>query len=256
MIAVAVCGAGGRIGHDVACAIASEAGMGLVLAVERAGHSAVGGKLCGAPVVDDLGRAGRDCHVAVDFTAPPAASALVKIAAERGLAYVCGSTGLSASDLAALREAAARIPVVYAPNMTLGVAIVNRLIRDAARLLPRHDIEIVEMHHRRKKDAPSGTALRFAETLQSVRQGARRINGRSGMTGERPSDEIAIHALRGGDVVGEHHVIFAGPGERVTITHQAESRAAFVAGVLRSVRFVVGREAGFYSIEDVLGISD
>jgi len=256
MIRVTVCGAAGRIGSEVARAVAAADEMAFVLAVERRGHPAVGATLHGAPVVDDLAAGFRESDVIIDFTTPPATGDTVRLAAEQGVAFISGTTGLDDPQQTALRAAAERIPVVYAPNMSMGVSVVTRLIRDAVRLLPAYDIEIVEMHHRRKKDAPSGTALKFAEVLEATRRDLRRIFGRSGATGERASDEIALHSLRGGDVVGEHHVIFAGPGERVVVTHRAESRGAFVAGVLQAVRFVADRAPGFYGMEDVLGIRE
>lgn len=254
MSAVAVCGGGGRIGGDVAAAVAAAAELELVAILERPDHLAVGTSLHGAPVIGGFADLPAQCQVLVDFTAPAASGVIAARAAERGLAVVCGATALDEEQQAALRAAAAQAPVVYAPNMSMGVAVVNRLIRDAARLLPAYDLEIVEMHHRRKRDAPSGTALRFAETLASVRGKLQRVYGRSGETGVRPNDEIALHALRGGDVVGEHHVILAGSGERVVLTHRAESRGAFVAGVLQAIRFVGRAGPGFYAMEDVLGI--
>jgi 4-hydroxy-tetrahydrodipicolinate reductase len=254
MSTVAVCGGGGRVGGDVAAAVAAADELVLVAIVERAAHPAVGSRLHGAPVVGSLAELPNGSRVLVDFTAPAAAGEIARCAADSGQALVCGSTALDDEQRSALHSAAQRVPVVYAPNMSMGVAVVNRLIRDAARLLSGYDLEILEMHHRRKRDAPSGTALRFAETLEEVRPGLRRVHGRSGATGERPAGEIGLHALRGGDVVGEHHVILAGTGERVVVTHRAESRAAFVAGTLRAIRFVGEVGAGLYSMEHVLGI--
>ncbi|MBD3237603.1 MAG: 4-hydroxy-tetrahydrodipicolinate reductase [Candidatus Eisenbacteria bacterium] len=254
MIPVAVCGGGGRIGGDVAAAVAASSEFALAAILEREDHPARGSRLYDAPVVGSLHELPAECRVLVDFTAPPATDRIAGGGSERGMAVVSGATALEPQQHEALRLAAERVPVVYAPNMSMGVAVVNRLIREAARRLSAYDIEIVEMHHRRKRDAPSGTALRFAETLAQARGGLRRIHGREGVTGERSHDEVAVHALRGGDVVGEHQVILAGPGERVIISHRAESRGAFVSGVLQAIRFVAGAAAGLYAMEDVLGI--
>ncbi len=251
-VAVVLRGIAGRMGREVVRALAEDADLHLTSGVERGGHPALGTCIAGVPVTADL----RGClgagAVVVDFTVPEATREHARIAAESGAPFVSGTTGLSEEGLAALREAARRIPLLHAPNMSLGVALLSRLLREATRALPDYDVEILEMHHRHKVDAPSGTALRWAELIAAARTGLRCVHGRAGHTGERPRDEIGMHALRGGDVVGEHEVIFAGPGERVILAHRAESRAAFAGGVLAAVHFVATHAPGFYGMEDVL----
>jgi 4-hydroxy-tetrahydrodipicolinate reductase len=253
-IRVALCGAAGSMGRAVAAAIAAEPGMRLAAAIERPDHPALGTVIEGAALGADLTVTPEAFDVVVDFTAPDAAVSHARQAARARVAFVTGVTGLDAAQTAALRAAASAIPIVHAPNLSPGVAVLGRLAREAGRRLPaEYDIEIVEMHHRRKRDAPSGTALQLAAILEGVRAGLRRVHGRSGATGARGSDEIGIHALRGGEVVGEHRVIFAGPGERLELVHRAESRAAFAGGAIAAVRFVRGRAPGLYGMADVLG---
>jgi 4-hydroxy-tetrahydrodipicolinate reductase len=253
-IRVALCGAAGRMGREIAAAIAAEPGMRLAAAVERPDHPALGTSIEGVVLDSDLSGHLGTCDVVVDFTSPDALVAHARAAARARVAVVTGVTGLDAAQQAALRLLANEIAVVHAPNMSLGVAVLDRLVREAGRRLPADfDVEIVEMHHRRKTDAPSGTALQLAAILESVRASLRRVHGRVGSTGVRGRDEIGIHALRGGDVVGEHRVIFAGPGERIELTHHAESRASFVGGVIAAVRFVRDRAPGLWGMDDVLG---
>lgn len=252
-IRVALCGAAGRMGRVVAEALAAEPGMLLTAAIERPGHPALGTVIAGVTLGDALTLTPGVCDVVVDFTTPEATVARARQAADARLALVTGVTGLEAAQVAVLRAAAQAIPLVHAPNLSLGVAVLGRLAEEAAARLPAaYDIEIVEMHHRRKADAPSGTALQLAGILQGVRAGLRRVHGRHGATGGRGADEIGIHAVRGGDVVGEHRVIFAGPGERLELVHRAESRAAFARGAIAAVRFVQSRAPGFYGMADVL----
>ena len=173
-----------------------------------------------------------------------------------GVAAVVGTTGLSDSQLEAAGEAGSEIPLLIAPNMSLGVNLMFRTVEEVARALKDFDPEIVEIHHNRKKDSPSGTAVRLAEALERARPGLERVHGREGMIGARKANEIGIHSLRGGDVVGEHTVIFSGEGERFEITHRAHSRRTFARGAIRAVRFLAGKPAGLYSMSDVLGLSE
>jgi len=194
-----------------------------------------------------------EVDVVIDFTAPAAAQATSALAVERGAGLVIGTTALEASDLQALRRAAQRIPIVHSPNMSIGVNLLFELTRRTAETLAGYDVELVEMHHRSKRDAPSGTALRLLEILDDARGPMHRRHGRQGATSGRPPDEVGVHALRGGDVTGDHLLIFAGEGERVELTHRATSRRAFALGAVMAIRFVVGREPGIYSMRDVLG---
>ena len=196
----------------------------------------------------------------IDFSFHSAVPAFVAKAAEEGLAYVLGTTGLSAEEQQAVDAAAKRIPVVQSGNYSLGVNLLLNLVKTAAKVLgPEYDVEVVEMHHRHKKDAPSGTALMLAKAAAAGRGvdfDAVAVYGRKGIVGERPEGEIAVHALRGGSVVGDHTVMFAGEVERVELTHRAQSREAFAAGALKAAQWAAGRQPGIYTMRDVLGFAD
>ena len=195
----------------------------------------------------------------VDFSHHSAVPAAIARAADENLAYVLGTTGLTAEEQAAVDEAAKKIPVVQSGNYSLGVNLLLELVRQAASALgPDYDVEIVEMHHRHKKDAPSGTALMLAKAVAAGRGRGVEFRddvtfGREGDIGERPEGEIGIHALRGGSVVGDHSVIFAGEVERVELVHRAQSREAFAAGALAAVKWARKQRPGLYSMRDVLG---
>jgi len=236
-------------------------------AVEAAGHPAVGrdaGSVAGigeigVPVTSDPDAlAGAD--VAVDFSLHTAVPANVRAAAKHGKPVVIGTTGLTADEDAAVRDAARTVPVLRAPNMSRGMNLLFALIEQAARVLGReYDAEIVETHHRHKKDAPSGTALRLAESISRGRgqdPAQSLCYGRRGETGERPAGQIGVHALRAGDEVGEHTVLFATEGERVAFSHRAGSREAFAAGALHAARWLVTRRPGLYDMQDVLGLKN
>ena len=195
----------------------------------------------------------------IDFSFHTAAAASVAKAADAGVAYVLGTTGLTAAEQAQVDAASKRIPVVQSGNYSLGVNLLLNLVREAARVLgPEYDVEVTEMHHRHKKDAPSGTALMLAKAAAEGR-GADfakvGVFGREGMVGERPVGEIAVHALRGGSVIGDHTVMFAGDVERVELTHRAQSREAFAAGAIKAAEWACGRAPGLYTMRDVLGFS-
>jgi 4-hydroxy-tetrahydrodipicolinate reductase len=199
-------------------------------------------------------------EVVIDFSGAASTAALAPVLAERGVAWVIGTTGLDDAQRQAVEQAAQRTAVVMAPNMSLGVNLLLQLVEDAARALRGrgYDIEIIERHHRRKKDAPSGTALGLGEAaargmewqLDAVAQ-----HGRSGVTdGDRPVEQIGFHAVRGGDFVGDHTVVFAAEGESVELGHRATSRDTFARGALRAAAWATGREPGLYSMRDVLGL--
>ena len=194
----------------------------------------------------------------IDFSFHSAVPAFVAKAAEEGLAYVLGTTGLSPEEQQAVDAAAQRISVVQSGNYSLGVNLLLNLVQTAAKVLgPEYDVEVVEMHHRHKKDAPSGTALMLAKAAAAGRGvdfDATAVYGRKGIVGERPEGEIAVHALRGGSVVGDHTVMFAGEVERVELTHRAQSREAFAAGALKAAQWAAGRQPGIYTMRDVLGL--
>jgi len=240
--------------------------LALVGAVERPGHPGLGkdaGELAGIgkigiPLAGDLRSVVKDGQVVLDFTAPPAAMTHLAVAADAKVPMVLGTTGLGAADLSRAKELSAVVPCVVSPNMSVGVNLLFKVLAEvAAALGGDYDVEIFETHHRFKKDSPSGTALRMAQVVASAlgrdldKAG---IYGRKGMVGERGKEEIAVHALRAGDVVGEHTVVFGGMGERIEITHRAHSRDTFAHGALRAARWVVGRPPGLYDMQDVLGL--
>lgn len=198
-----------------------------------------------------------DVEGVVDFSYHTAVPGAIRKAAEAGIPYVIGTTGLTADEQKVVDEAATRIPVVQSGNYSLGVNLLMELVRKAATVLgPEYDIEVVEMHHRHKKDAPSGTALMLAKSAaegRGVDFGREAVYGRHGDIGERPVGQIAIHALRGGSVVGDHTVMFAGEVERVEITHRAQDRLAFAAGALKSIVWAKDRKPGLYTMRNVLG---
>jgi 4-hydroxy-tetrahydrodipicolinate reductase len=200
------------------------------------------------------------CEVVVDFSFHSVTPRVAKLCAERGKGLVIGTTGHSEADKATIRDAAKTIPMVWATNFSTGVNTLFWLTRKAAQILgPSFDLEVVEMHHRLKKDAPSGTATTLLEILGEVRNlqlDEALRHGRKGITGERTAGEIGIHALRGGDVVGDHTVIFATGGERVELTHKASSRDTFATGALRAAVWLVGKPPGIYDMQDVLGLRE
>ncbi|HET8733339.1 MAG TPA: 4-hydroxy-tetrahydrodipicolinate reductase [Anaeromyxobacteraceae bacterium] len=269
MVNVIVTGVAGRMGGTILRMMRGADGIRVVGGVERPGWSGPGdageaagmGKI-GAPVSDDLaallGRVKAD--VVVDFTSPEASVHHASVAAGAGVAMVIGSTGLQAAAKARIQQDAARIPVVLSPNMSVGVNVMFALVAQAARTLgDAYDVEIVEMHHGKQKDAPSGTAVRLAEVAAEAlhRDPAKDVvYARHGMVGERTPREIGVMTLRGGDVVGEHTVFFAGQGERVEITHRATSRDQFARGALRAAVWVKGRAPGLYDMHDVLGLRE
>ncbi len=264
MIKVIVTGACGRMGRRISSLVMAEKDMELVGAVERQGHPSLGkdiGELLG------LGKMGlimqgnlnsiiNSGQVIIDFSAPEATLTHLRLAVEHKKAMVMGTTGFSEKEIAEIKDLAQNIPCLMSPNMSLGVNLLFKVAPDVARALgDGYDIEIVEAHHRHNMDAPSGTAKRLAEILAEARgQSLEKVAvyDRQGMTGERPKGAIGIHAVRGGDIVGDHKVIFAGEGETVELIHRAHSRDTFARGAIRAVRFVATATKGLYSMQDVL----
>jgi 4-hydroxy-tetrahydrodipicolinate reductase len=208
----------------------------------------------GVVATPDLGAGLLGAEVVIDFSTASAVPGLLAVAARQRMAIVTGTTNLDAAGRQALEKAAAQVPILWAANTSLGIQVLAELVEHALRRLgPDYDAEIVEIHHRRKVDAPSGTARRLADAAVKVRGGLRELHGRDGEVGERDADEIAVFGLRGGDVVGEHTVYLLGPGERIELTHRATNRDLFAHGALRAARFVYKRKPGLYSMADVLG---
>jgi 4-hydroxy-tetrahydrodipicolinate reductase len=254
MIKAVLNGALGRMGGMVAEEISSSEDIELTGAVESPARAAEGAMICGVEVTADLARLAGGADVVVDFTTPEAAAAALSICASSKTPFITGTTRLPQAFLDAAAEAAAIIPVIVSPNMSAGVNLMFSTMETVTRALPDFDIEIVEIHHNRKKDSPSGTAARLASIARDIREGSRLVHGREGMIGERPREEIGVHSLRGGDVTGEHTVVFASDGERFELTHRAHSRMTFARGAIKAIRFIAGRGPGLYTMSDVLGL--
>ncbi|HEY7904270.1 MAG TPA: 4-hydroxy-tetrahydrodipicolinate reductase [Casimicrobiaceae bacterium] len=262
---IGIAGVSGRMGQALVEAALAAPDLAIGAALDVAGSTLVGadagahlGRATGAIVGTDVDAALAHCDVLVDFTRPAGTLAHAAACARHGKRLVAGTTGLDAAQKAALADFATRVAIVFAPNMSIGVNVLLALVElAAARLGPDFDIEIVEMHHRHKVDAPSGTALGLGEAAArgaGVALADHAVYARKGVTGERRAGAIGFATLRGGDVVGEHSVIFAGAGERIELTHRATSRATFAAGALRAARYVAGRAPGLYGMHEVLGL--
>jgi 4-hydroxy-tetrahydrodipicolinate reductase len=261
-----VAGAGGRMGRTLIKAIAETEGLALAGATEAANSPLVGedsGVVAGVganriPIVSEVKPIIIAAEAIIDFTAPAATLAFARLAADAGIAHIIGTTGLSADDEAKIKDAASRAVIVKSGNMSLGVNLLAALTRRVAAALDEDfDIEILEMHHNRKVDAPSGTALMFGRAAaagRGVDLDQRSVRSRDGHTGARQKGDIGFAALRGGSVVGEHSVIFAGPGERVELVHRAEDRMLFARGALKAAMWTRGQKPGLYSMADVLGL--
>ncbi len=263
-----VAGAGGRMGRALVRVISETPGAMLAGALEAPGSDLLGkdaGVLAGLPANDvklsaDLWELSANADGILDFTVPAATIANVAIAAQRGLVHVVGTTGLSASDMAVIKSVTSRATVVQSGNMSLGVNLLAALVKRVAQSLDENfDIEILEMHHKAKIDAPSGTAFLLGEAAaagRGVDLHARSARGRDGVTGARRPGDIGFASLRGGTAAGDHSVIFAGPYERITLSHHAEDRMIFAHGALKAALWAHGKKPGLYSMADVLGLPE
>ncbi|WP_326534779.1 4-hydroxy-tetrahydrodipicolinate reductase [Pseudorhodoferax sp.] len=263
-LAVAVAGSDGRMGRMLITAVLAAPDCRLSGALVQPGSALLGqdagatlGQLSGIPLTADLRQGLQGADVLIDFTRPEGTLAHLALCQQLGIAMVIGTTGFDAAGKAAIAAAARQVPIVFAPNMSVGVNVMLRLLDQAARALAQgYDIEVIEAHHRHKVDAPSGTALAMGETLaaalgRDLKDCA--VYAREGVTGERDPSTIGFATVRGGDIVGDHTVLFAGTGERIEITHRSSSRANYAAGSLRAAHFLRGRPPGLYGMDDVLG---
>lgn len=267
-IKAAVLGAAGRMGMRIIERITQTKGVVLAGAVERPGHPLLGQAvetftgIQGLKVVlqDDLRRILPEVDVVIDFTDTKSCLSNAEAVASEKKALVIGTTGFSPQEIEALTQKLTGARCVLSPNMSIGVNVMFKIVRSIARILKDdYDIEIVEAHHRMKKDAPSGTALRLGNIIAHALErdlDKDGVFGRKGLVGERTSQEIGIHAVRGGDIVGDHTVLFAGPGERIEVIHRAHSRDTFAGGAVKAALWVVDQVPGIYSMEDVLGLHD
>jgi 4-hydroxy-tetrahydrodipicolinate reductase len=266
MVKAIVTGVAGRMGGRIVHMMEAAAGIRLVGAVEAPGHAAVGkdvGEVVGLPpmgvkVVDSLDQVLSEAEVVIEFTHPEPSLAHLSKVADGGKAMVLGTTGFSPPQIAEIHALASRAHLVFAPNMSVGVNLMFKVVADIARVLgDGYDVEIVEAHHRLKKDAPSGTAIKLGQVIaHALNRELEKVGvyARHGIIGARPDKEIGIQTVRAGDIVGEHTVLFAGLGERLEIIHRAHSRDNFARGAVRAALWVVSQPPGLYDMQDVLGL--
>jgi len=262
---IGIVGAGGRMGRMLIEATLKDEQVVLGAVFDQPGSPMVGrsagelvGMDCNVLVTDDVAAGLEAVDCLIDFTRPQGTLVHLELCRQAGVGIIIGTTGFEPEGKDAIAAAAREIPVVFAPNMSVGVNLVFKLLDTAARILNQgYDIEIVEAHHRMKIDAPSGTALRMGEVLASALERDLKecaVYGREGVTGERDPSTIGFATVRGGDIVGDHTVMFCGLGERVEVTHKASSRLPYALGSLRAARFIAGRQSGLFDMQDVLGL--
>ena len=262
---IAIAGSAGRMGRTLIEAVLNAADMQLAAALEQPDSPFLGkdagefaGAPCGVAITADFDTALANADCLIDFTRPAGTLAHLASCHKRDVAMVIGTTGLEGEQKLLIQDASHSIPIVFAPNMGVGVNLVFKLLDTAARVLSQgYDIEVIEAHHRHKVDAPSGTALRMGEVVAEALGrdlSTCAVYGREGVTGERDPSTIGFATVRGGDIVGDHTVLFAGTGERVEITHKASSRMSFALGSLRAARFLAGKRNGLFDMQDVLGL--
>ena len=261
---VCIAGSGGRMGRTLIELVGQTTDLKLSGALEMSGHPALGrdageamGMATGVAIIDNAATALKANDVLIDFTRPDGTLEYMKVCRANKTKLVIGTTGFSDAQKKMIADASRDIAIVFAPNMSVGVNVCLKLLDMMARVLSEgYDIEIVEAHHRHKVDAPSGTALRMGEVVaQALGRNLKdcAVYGREGVTGERDPSTIGFATMRGGDIVGDHSVMFAGIGERIEISHKASSRATFAQGALRAARFLAGKSTGLYDMQDVLG---
>ncbi|MBI5484352.1 MAG: 4-hydroxy-tetrahydrodipicolinate reductase [Deltaproteobacteria bacterium] len=266
MIKIAVCGAAGRMGQRIINSVIEAEGVQLSGALERPGHPQTGQDVglvagCGAlgvTISDDLNAVVAGCDVLIDFTTPKVSLKNLEVCALKKKAIVIGSTGFTPEERLLATELAKDIPAVLAPNMSVGVNVCFKVLKDIAKTLgDDFDVEIVELHHKLKKDAPSGTAVRMGEVVaEALGRDYNKVSNchREGIIGERSREEIGMQTVRGGDIIGEHTVYFIGMGERIELSHRAMTRDMFSRGSVRAAGWVVGKSPGLYDMQDVLGL--
>lgn len=261
---VAIAGSTGRMGRILIETVLHASDAELGAALEQRGNASIGkdagelvGEACGVRISDAIEQALPGCDVLIDFTRPEGTLTHLAACRKLGVKLVIGTTGFNDEQKRAITDAARDIPIAMAPNFSVGVNVTFKLLDVAAAALSGYDVEIIEAHHKHKVDAPSGTALRMGEIVaQRLGRDLKKcaVYAREGVTGERKDETIGFSAIRGGDAVGDHTVMFLGTGERIEITHRAASRATYAQGALRSARFLVDKKNGLYDMQDVLGM--
>ena len=265
MMNVVIAGCSGRMGHALLEGVFADPELSLLAALDRADSPQIGrdageqfGRVSGVKISHDISAALHGADVLVDFTRPEPSLEYLAACQRANVKLVIGTTGFNAEQKKRIESVAQDVAIVFAPNMSVGVTLLINLVNSAAKVLAEgYDIEVVEMHHRHKVDAPSGTALRLGEAAASALGRTLdecAVYGREGVTGERDPSTIGFATMRGGDVVGDHTVVFAGVGERVELTHKASSRATFALGALRAAKFLANKQRGLYDMQDVLGL--
>lgn len=264
MLKVVIAGVSGRMGNALLEGVFADSQLALHAALDRAESPMIGrdageqfGQVSGVKISSDVNAALQGADVLIDFTRPEASMLYLEACQQAGVKLVIGTTGFSDSQKQMIAAAAEKIAIVFAPNMSVGVTLLINLVEQAARILREgYDIEVVEMHHRHKVDAPSGTALRLGEAAAKGIEKTLKtcaVYAREGVTGEREAGTIGFSTMRGGDVVGDHTVVLAGIGERVELTHKASSRATFALGALRAAKYLETKTKGIFDMQDVLG---
>ncbi|OAM52518.1 4-hydroxy-tetrahydrodipicolinate reductase [Methylovorus sp. MM2] len=265
MVKVVIAGCSGRMGHALLEGVFADSELVLHGALDRAESIQIGrdagelfGKVTGVKISANVAEVLKGADVLVDFTRPEPSLEYIAACRQVNVKLVIGTTGFTADQKKQIEAAAQNVGVVFAPNMSVGVTLLINLVQAAAKVLNEgYDVEIIEAHHRHKVDAPSGTALRLGEAAASAlgrNLESCAVYGREGVTGERDANTIGFATVRGGDVVGDHTVLFAGIGERVELTHKASSRATFALGALRAAKFLADKKTGLYDMQDVLGL--
>ncbi|MEO0184354.1 MAG: 4-hydroxy-tetrahydrodipicolinate reductase [candidate division WOR-3 bacterium] len=252
MLKIVLCGAAGRMGREIITAVQRTNDMKIVAGIEEKSNHFVGKKIEEIPIYDDLLKVIEQANCIVEFTSHKATMENLRKSAEFKKAYCIGTTGFSDEELSEIRDFSKSFPILLSSNMSLGVNHLLNLVKQTTQILADYDIEIIETHHRGKKDAPSGTALSIANKIKEVRSDIKIIYGRQGIGEERNKKEVCISAIRGGDIVGEHRILFLGQGEFLELRHYATNRQCFASGTLEAVRFIVRRDAGLYSMADLM----
>jgi 4-hydroxy-tetrahydrodipicolinate reductase len=266
MVRIVISGVCGKMGLRILTLAMQDKQVAVAGAIESALCGSIGKVLEGQQVKvesdESLERILRQADVLVEFTSPAATISHLESAEKAKKAMVIGTTGFEGEEVALIKKTSAKIPIVLSPNMSIGMNLLFKLAAELTHAIPDYDIEIIEMHHNKKKDAPSGTAVKLAEIIDAAEKkalggkGLRCVYGREGMVGPRKRNEIGVFAVRAGDIVGDHTILFAGTGERLEITHRAHSRDALASGAVAAAKWIAGKKPGLYDMQDVLGLKN